>query len=170
MHSYNESYIHKFVIFNRDEDLVNKYMTQNLKIPELIEMLLSRNKLSADSKGQLLSLRNRLVPNKSVTTHNIIEKDINTNNPISNENIPIKKSKHIMLSYAWKVGKPLVEALQAQLIGLGHDVWRDETGSSIVSSMQGDVLEKMSEAIENSHTIIMCISRWFTLCTIIHLL
>ena len=137
----------------RDEDLVQNYLTPDLKVLDLVNSLMTKGNLTDDSKGQLSSLRNRIDPNKKIAPVVVVKPDLNS----TNQKAP---SKHIMISYAWKAGKPLIEALQAQLISMGHDVWRDETGSQVVSPMQGDVLEKMAETIEHSHTIIMCISRW----------
>ena len=63
-----------------------------------------------------------------------------------------------MLSYAWGAKKDLVVGLAVALRGLGFDVWRDEEGSEIVPSMSGDTDERMAQAIESSHTVIVCVS------------
>lgn len=152
-------------VYELDDDLINKYLLPKLQINQYIQDLLDTNKLSDGTKGLLFSLQIRINPQKKIihNHHSIIESNINSNgnNDIDN-NITVNPiSKHIMISYSWKVGKTLVESLQKQLQKLGYDVWRDETGSNIVSSMQGDVIEKMAEAIECAHTVIICVSRWY---------
>ena len=72
--------------------------------------------------------------------------------------------QHIMMSYAWaKEAKPehvklLTSYLQEKH---GYDVWRDEDGSSICGEMAGGTDAKMAEAIEKSHTVIVCVSRGY---------
>lgn len=149
--------------FDRDEDLINNFLKPDKEISQLITKLLDTKKLSDDSKGQLMSLDRRVNPNKKVAV-TIAATPVQKSAPADtahNDDNNTQPSKHIMISYSWKVGKPLVESLQKSLQSLGLDVWRDETGSKLVSPMQGDVVEKMAEAIEASHTIIVCISRWY---------
>jgi hypothetical protein len=67
-------------------------------------------------------------------------------------------TKHVMLSYSWAANKPMVVALAKELRKLGVDVWRDEDGSRLVSSMQGATDEKMAEAIDSSSTVIVIVS------------
>ena len=66
--------------------------------------------------------------------------------------------QHVMISYAWGAKKELVVGMAVALRSLGYDVWRDEEGSEIVPSMSGDTDERMAQAIESSHTVIVCVS------------
>ena len=70
-----------------------------------------------------------------------------------------------MVSYAWGAKKELVVGLAGALRGLGYDVWRDEEGSEIVPSMSGDTDERMAQAIESSHTVIVCVSPQYKVTT-----
>ena len=133
--------------FESDEDLAKKFLKPELNFPKLLNEVLLKDPYCNWCKMQLKILQTRL-NQKSF-------QDYIDNNSINNNT-----SKHIMISYSWSIGKNLVKALQAKLINMGFDVWRDETGSSVVSPMQGDVIEKMSEAIEAAHTVIICVSRW----------
>ena len=67
----------------------------------------------------------------------------------------------VMVSYCWgKNSKPeLVKALTTSLRRQGFDVWRDEDGSLLMGSMSGATEDVMSEAIERSCVVIMCISK-----------
>ena len=65
--------------------------------------------------------------------------------------------KHVMISYAWGAKKELAVALSAELRSLGYEMWRDEEGSVIVPSMSGDTDERMAQAIEASHAVIVCV-------------
>ena len=71
---------------------------------------------------------------------------------------PLGRRQHVMLSYAWGAKKDLVTVLGAHLRSMGYDVWRDEEGSAIVPSMSGDTDERMAQAIESSHTVVVCVS------------
>ena len=66
--------------------------------------------------------------------------------------------RHVMISYAWGAKKELAVALAAELRSLCYEVWRDEEGSAIVPSMSGDTDERMAQAIEASHAVIVCVS------------
>jgi len=67
-------------------------------------------------------------------------------------------AQHVMLSYAWAAKKDLVVALGNALGALGYDVWRDELGSDVVPPMSGDTDDRMAEAIEASHAVVICVS------------
>jgi len=64
-------------------------------------------------------------------------------------------AQHVMLSYAWAAKKDLVVALGNALGALGYDVWRDEVGSDVVPPMSGDTDDRMAEAIEASHAVVI---------------
>ncbi len=66
--------------------------------------------------------------------------------------------QHAMLSYCWGAKKELVVQLAASLRAKGVDVWRDEEGSQCVPAMSGSTDDCMADAIEHSHTIIICVS------------
>jgi hypothetical protein len=65
---------------------------------------------------------------------------------------------HTMLSYCWGAKKELVVELAVSLRSKGVDVWRDEEGSQCVPAMSGSTDDCMADAIEHSHTIIICVS------------
>jgi hypothetical protein len=67
--------------------------------------------------------------------------------------------RHAMVSYCWGAKKELVVALAASLRAKGADVWRDEEGSQCVPAMSGSTDDCMAAAVEQSHTIIVCVSR-----------
>ena len=133
--------------FDNDEDLRLKYMTPNLKVAELMTSLLNlpssrkfRLGHSAKQSASILLKRLTVVKIESIS--------------------PTKgtKSVHVMFSYAWGCGKERVMMLQQKLVELGYDIWRDETGSSIVDNMSGFTDDRMAEAIEASCTIIVFVS------------
>lgn len=73
--------------------------------------------------------------------------------------------KHTMISYAWKKNKKLVEKASDELKKKGIDVWRDETGSKILDSLEvlgGDVNEAMSKAIESADNAIIFLSEEYS--------
>jgi hypothetical protein len=69
--------------------------------------------------------------------------------------------QHIMLSYSWSKNKPHVIALGKKLRDLGYDVWRDEEGSNIFPSMQGDIEDAMAEAIQKSFAMVVFVSQQY---------
>jgi len=69
------------------------------------------------------------------------------------------KSQHVMMSYSWSASKARVTELQRLLMEHGYDVWRDETGSSVLGGMSGNTDDVMAEAIETSAAIIVCVSQ-----------
>ena len=69
------------------------------------------------------------------------------------------KSQHLMLSYSKDCRKDLVVDLELSLRDLGYDVYRDESGSSLVGPVtSSNFNKKMPEAVDSSHTIIVCVS------------
>lgn len=135
--------------FDSDEDLQSKYMTPDLGIVDLMTALLAlpssrKAQLSSASKQSASSLLKRLTAKKTASVS-----DVATSSG---------KSQHVMLSYAWSASKVRVAELQRQLMEHGYDVWRDETGSSVLGGMSGNTDEVMAEAIETSAAIIVCVS------------
>ncbi len=69
-------------------------------------------------------------------------------------------NKHIMFSYAWKKKKDLVEKLQVALIERDFDIWRDETGSTI---LPGAALEEkayiLTESINHANIVVCFLSK-----------
>lgn len=69
--------------------------------------------------------------------------------------------RHVMLSYAWhSSARPeIVEQLGAELRRCGIDVWRDREGSSLLPPLIGGSFnDSISAVIEQSHTLIVCVS------------
>jgi hypothetical protein len=77
--------------------------------------------------------------------------------------VPKLPRQHIMFSYAWFYKKDHVIALEGKLKQFGYDVWRDETGSSIVPSVDGEdsPYDCMTRAVENSSLTVMFICKAF---------
>jgi hypothetical protein len=75
--------------------------------------------------------------------------------------LPSGRLQHIMLSYSWSKNKPHVIALGKKLRDLGYDVWRDEEGSNIFPSMQGDIEDAMAEAIQKSFAMVVFVSQQY---------
>ena len=113
-----------------------------------------RNKLSSEAKRNAASLLKRLRL-ETPTSAAYVEPPMAMAQVVGAVNRP---TKHIMLSYSWAVNKHLVIKVGQRLRELGHEVWRDEEGSSLVGPMQGDTDEKMAAAIESSHTVIIFVS------------
>ena len=116
---------------------------------------------------QIHTLLNRLRPVVITTPSPVLSlaQSENTAAPSSSsdKNVPSSSSgstvrKHVMISYAWGAKKELAVALAAELRSLGYEVWRDEEGSAIVPSMSGDTDERMAQAIEASHAVVVCVS------------
>ena len=63
----------------------------------------------------------------------------------------IQEERHIMISYCWKQQPAAIRILQ-KLRQKGHKVWID------IEKMEGDSVEKMADAIENSSYVICCFS------------
>jgi hypothetical protein len=66
-----------------------------------------------------------------------------------------------MLSYSWadSARPELVKALGQTLQAQGIDVWRDETGSSLVGPMSDSTDETMALAVEASSVVVICVSQ-----------
>jgi hypothetical protein len=79
----------------------------------------------------------------------------------SSMGIEATDAKHVMVSYSWspKARPELVVQLTKSLSDLGYEVWRDVNGSALVPPMSGSTDDRMAEAIECSHTVIVCVSK-----------
>ena len=70
-----------------------------------------------------------------------------------------KSGSHIMLSYCYTEKRSAIK-LQSELKKLGYDVWRDETGSSLVARMDGAYDDDMlAKAVESASHVVVCVSR-----------
>jgi hypothetical protein len=69
-----------------------------------------------------------------------------------------QQQQHIMLSYSWSKNKSHVIALGKKLREVGYEIWRDEEGSNLLPSMQGDIEDSMAEAIQRSYAMIVFVS------------
>ena len=70
-----------------------------------------------------------------------------------------RTGQHIMISYCW-AQKVLVTALAVFLREKhGFDVWIDDLGSTVCGKMSGASDEKMAEAVEKSHTVLVFVSK-----------
>jgi hypothetical protein len=67
--------------------------------------------------------------------------------------------QHIMVSYAWDDAKSRVVRFCDALSQRGIDVWRDETGSSLLGPMADAVTAHMAKAVEKCSFMIVCVSR-----------
>jgi hypothetical protein len=70
---------------------------------------------------------------------------------------------HVMISYcndaSSKVNTDTIKLLVSSLKDAGYDVWRDEDGSKLVEPMLiTSSNDKMVEAVNKSHTVIICVS------------
>jgi hypothetical protein len=68
---------------------------------------------------------------------------------------PKLSRQHIMFSYSWGYKSDHVIALEEKLKQLGYDVWRDETGSSVLPPLGVG-------AVENSSWIIIFVSKTYS--------
>ena len=85
--------------------------------------------------------------------------DPTADNDISPSTLVNRTGQHIMISYCW-AQKVLVTALAVYLREKhGYDVWIDDMGSTICSKMSGASDEKMAEAVEKSHTVLVFVSK-----------
>jgi hypothetical protein len=117
--------------------------------------------------NQVLLAVKDLPPNRSLDMHAMLSlKHVLTSldqsapslvTPVSSNSASIRK--HAMISYCWGSKKELVVELVANLKAKGVDVWRDEEGSRCLPALCGSTDDCMAEAIEHSHTIIICVSR-----------
>jgi hypothetical protein len=126
-------------------------MPPNVQLPSLLEAFAASSKdVGDDARLQARSLAKRLTPkamDKSV---------LSLQTPTTSQ-----QRKHVMLSYCWAdAAKPeLVKALGKLLQEKGIDVWRDETGSSLVGPMSDSTDETMALAVEASSVVIICASQ-----------
>ncbi|CAK8688266.1 unnamed protein product [Clavelina lepadiformis] len=61
-------------------------------------------------------------------------------------------SKHIMISYNWSDSKELAHKIHDRLSDAGYQVWIDK------GQMKGNIYEKMGQAVENAHVVLMFLS------------
>lgn len=143
--------LHQLSFFYEDDSHLRKqYMAIDGNILPLLQRLATHPNLSEYARRGARYLCNRLniitaarpPPNYSIdTTTTVLSTDTTT-----------KANKRIVISYArTKNNKELVESLQNSLSFLDFDVWRDELECS-------DTNEAMVQAIESSHTVVVCVS------------
>jgi hypothetical protein len=139
---------HLSFLHESDESLLT-LMPPDLKLPSLLEAFAASSKdVGDEARQQARSLTKRLMP-----------KVVNNSTP--SPQIPATSQKHVMLSYCWAdAAKPeLVKALGKVLQEQGIDVWRDETGSSLVGPMSDSTDETMALAVEASSVVVICVSQ-----------
>jgi hypothetical protein len=69
---------------------------------------------------------------------------------------------HVMLSYSHNAYKLVVIAFQNELRKLGYDVWRDETGSSILDEVNGGPIEDhLKRAVDLASWVIVFVSEHY---------
>jgi hypothetical protein len=125
-------------------------MPPDLQLPSLLEAFAASLKDVGDNvRLQARSLAKRLAPKTA---------DDSVPSPQTPQT---QRHKHVMLSYCWAdAAKPeLVKALGQLLQDQGIDVWRDETGSSLVGPMSDSTDETMALAVEASSVVIICVSQ-----------
>ena len=144
-----EALIQLSFYFDSDESLKSELMTPKSNVSGVLSDLL---KLPINQPGRKALLGPESIQNASNLLRRL------SSNASSSDNVKEYKKQHIMLSYAWSTNKKCVLELQSALQEKGYDVWRDETGSSIVPSMSGDTDSRMAEAIEASAVVIICVS------------
>lgn len=68
-----------------------------------------------------------------------------------------------MLSYSWhhEARPRLVIAVEKELRRQGCDVWRDETGSSLLPPMHGSTQDCMAQAVELSSIVVVFVSKQY---------
>jgi hypothetical protein len=135
-------------------------MPPDLQLPSLLEALAASLKdIGDDVRLQARSLAKRLAPKTA-------------DDSVPSPQTPrTQRRKHVMLSYCWAdAAKPeLVKALGQLLQDQGIDVWRDETGSSLVGPMSDSTDETMALAVEASSVVIICVSQKCACCALAHL-
>ena len=70
---------------------------------------------------------------------------------VNNNQLDDDASTHVMISYCWKQ-QPIALKLFERLKNNGKKVWID------IEKMEGDSLEKMADAVENSEFVVCCFS------------
>ena len=126
-------------------------MPPDLQLPSLLEAFAASSKdVGDDARMQARSLAKRLTP-----------KAVDNSAPSPQTPSTTQQRKHVMLSYCWAdAAKPeLVKALGKLLQEQGIDVWRDETGSSLVGPMSDSTDETMALAVEASSVVVICVSQ-----------
>jgi hypothetical protein len=126
-------------------------MPPDLQLPSLLEAFAASSKdVGDDARLQARSLAKRLTP-----------KAADNSAPSPQTPTTTQRRKHVMLSYCWAdAAKPeLVKALGNLLHAQGIDVWRDETGSSLVGPMSDSTDETMALAVEASSVVVICVSQ-----------
>ena len=126
-------------------------MPPDLQLPSLLEAFASSSKdVGDDARLQARSLSKRLTP-----------KAVDDSVPSPQTPTVSQRRKHVMLSYCWAgAAKPeLVKALGQLLQEQGVDVWRDETGSSLVGPRSDSTDETMALAVEASSVVVICVSQ-----------
>eukprot|EP01035_Chromulina_nebulosa_P024097 gene24097-31308_t len=132
--------------YDSDDKLREQYMSAAADdAVSILQRLASHSKLGNDAKRGANYLISRLgrpsTSASSVTT------------------VASTDKKHVLISYAPGCRKELVGSLQESLIALGFDVWKDDTGSSLLQEMRRDSNNDiMAQAIEMSHTVVVCVS------------
>jgi hypothetical protein len=137
-------------LHDSDADL-QTIMTPDLQLPSLLAVFAASKKdIGDDARLQALSLAKRLTTKAA------------KNSALSDEHLSTQHHRrHVMLSYCWaSTAKPeLVKALGQLLQQQGIDVWRDETGSSVVGPINDSTDETMALAVEASSVVVICVSQ-----------
>jgi hypothetical protein len=131
--------------FESDKMLQSQYMTPDLRIAELLSAILSlpsdRKRVSLNARLCAKSLLQRLTSSEEAKSPLASADAVTVSSFASVPMSPVSAKKtHVMLSYAWSSEKPRVLLLEQMLRAHGYDVWRDESGSSILSGMSGGLL------------------------------
>jgi hypothetical protein len=150
---------------HESDDALITLMPPDMQLPPLLEAFaastkknipdnsldLSASDVGDDARLQARSLAKRLTPPKAVDNSVQSLQTLTTS----------QRRKHVMLSYCWAdAAKPeLVKALGKLLQEQGIDVWRDETGSSLVGPMSDSTDETMALAVEASSVVVICVSQ-----------
>jgi hypothetical protein len=150
--------------FDGDDVLKRDFITPATGVEKLFVDLLALpadRQLGDDAKAQINVLLKRLRPPPAITkmlsvlAPSLAGADSPRSSSSGGDTAP---GRHIMVSYSWAAQKPLVNKFVVALRALGHDVWQDETGSSLMAGMAGSSEDVMAEAVERSHTVIICVS------------
>ena len=137
-------------LHDSDADL-QTIISPDLQLPSLLAVFAASKKdIGADAPLQALSLAKRLTTKAA------------KNSALSDEHLSMQNQRrHVMLSYCWaSTAKPeLAKALGQLLQQQGIDVWRDETGSSVVGPINDSTDEIMALAVEASSVVVICVSQ-----------
>jgi hypothetical protein len=139
-------------LHERDDDLL-AFIPPDLQLPSLLALFVaSKNDIGDNARLQALSLIKRLTPKPA------------KNNSLSDDHLSTQhQHRHVMISYCWasSANPELVKALGQLLKQQGIDVWRDETGSSLVGPINDSTDETMALAVEASSVVVICVSQRF---------